>query len=146
MKIKIIYLLVFLIFVLILVIFFRSVQKPGQVQSPIQQYVPTPNTQTSGFTLISTNIPKQSMGITGEIRLTFSQPVSEKLIFTIKPKIEVRSGLGSSSFEFVIAPKDSWAFDTSYTLTISGSNISQYNQSLNKDFVYTFKTPPYSGI
>lgn len=146
MKTKVIYLVLFLIFVLILMIFLKSrPQKSVQIQ-PVKQYIPTPNTQINGFRLISTNIPEKSISITGSIQLTFNMPVSKNLIFTIEPKVEVVSGLSTSPYIFIIAPKDAWAFDTIYTLTISKSNLSQNNQGLDKDYVYTFKTPPFSGI
>lgn len=146
MKTKLIFLILFLIFIFILIIFLKNrSQKSEQIQ-PVKQYTPIANTQTSSFKLISTNIPETSMSITGSILLTFNQPISENLIFTIEPKAVVQSGLGTSSYEFVIAPKDVWAFDTTYTLTVSKSNLSQNNQSLDKNYLYTFKTPPFSGI
>lgn len=148
MRTKVIYLILFLIFVLILIIFLKSrSQEPEQLPpSPSKQYIPTPSAQTNGFKLILTNISKEFISINGSIQLTFSQPVSENLVFTIVPKAVVQSRLGTSAYEFVIAPTDAWAFDTTYTLTVSKSNLSQNNQSLDQDYVYTFKTPPFSGI
>lgn len=150
MKTKTIYLLLALILILILIIIIKSQtsNKPDQIQ-PVVQFntaVPTSTSQETGFEIVSTSINDQIMSINGSITVMFNKPVSSNLILTIQPETKVEINPGANPNEFIINPVDTWAFSSTYTLTISNETLSFNNEPLNKNYVYTFKTPTYTGI
>lgn len=145
MKSRTIYLMLFLILVLVVILFLKSrVQKPQQSQPP-PQASPLQNEQVTNFTIVSTSISDQSVGINEPIKLQFNQPLGN-LVYSIDPQITLKQGSGSNPNEITLSPPDAWAFNTSYTLKISATSSSISNQTLDKDYSFTFKTPPYSGI
>lgn len=145
MKNKTIYLLLFLIFILVLILFLKS-QFDKSPNKSVGQNNLTPVVQLSTFKLIATNISSGTIGITEPIKLQFDQPIISNIIYTIEPQKEEKIGIGATPNEIIIDPVDAWNFDTSYTLKILKSTKSVNGQYLDKDYTYTFKTPPYSGI
>ena len=150
MKSKTVYLLLFLIFVLIIILLVRSnSQKSSQHEPtrPVEQTIPLPTSDLSGFKLVSTSLTNQTIGITEPIRLQFNQPISaENIVFTFQPEKEITSIIGINPSEIILDPVDGWGFSITYTLKILQSSKSSSNQALDRDYVYIFKTPPYSGI
>lgn len=147
MKTKTVYLFLFLILVLIVILIFKSRthdSKESSQTQPVEQISPI-QTQLNTFRLISNNASDQ-FGITDPIRLEFDQPVSNNLVYTIEPQIEVIISPGINSREIVIEPVDAWGFNLTYTLRISRSSTSITGQTLDKAYQFSFKTPPYSGI
>ncbi len=144
MKTKTIYLLLFLILVLILFLFLKS---RTQNQPPKTNPIPQPSvSQISTFQLISTSISGNSVGITEPIKLTFNQPVSDNILYTLRPQKEIRIRRAGDPNEIIVDPLDGWSFDTTYTLTILKTTSSATGETLDKNYTYSFKAPPYSGI
>lgn len=143
MKNKTIYLLIFLILVLIIIVILQNYFKKSASNKP----APSPSTkQVNNFVIVSTNLANHLIGITEPIKIEFSQPVPGDLIYVLDPKAVTMVKIDNNLNQLLITPKDAWSFDTNYTLTISKLNRSQHNQFLDQNYIYIFKTPPYSGI
>ena len=147
MKTKTIFLLVFLIIILFVILFIKSkAQTQVQNNQAEQTNEIESSQQTEVFKLTSTSIESQEIGITEPVRLEFNHPVFNNFIYTLEPKKDVKVYSGTSPNELIIDPVDAWGFDTNYTLTVFKSTLSSTGQTLDKDYIYIFKTPPYSGI
>src|SRR3989344_428434 len=148
MKSKTIFLLIFLIFVLIVIFVLKNNAQEAELNNPpeqINKLNETPPSQIEIFRLISTNLNDRDIGINESIKIEFNKPVSSEFIYVIEPQINVKIIIGNDN-EIVIEPVDAWVFDTNYTLKILKSTLSTTYQTLDKEYIYTFQTPPYSGI
>lgn len=145
MKTKTIFLLIFLILVLIIIFVIKnsSQKSEGELIKKVEQ---TPSPALETFQLISSNLTSSELGITEPISLEFNQPISSNFVYTLEPQKEVKIYSGSNPNEIIIDPVDAWAFNTDYTLRILKSTSSATGRVLDKDYIYTSKTPPYSGI
>lgn len=148
------FLLIFFLIVILALILFVRVRKPPPtpkiVPEPTAIATPKPTSQlipTSFFTIMSTNISGQTVGVTELIKIRFSEPVSgDNLFVKITPESKFLLLFDPSRTELTISPSDAWAFDTSYNIKILKITTSTDNQPLDKDYEFNFKTIPYSGI
>lgn len=144
MKNKTIILISFLILLVIVILVFRSLAKNTN-NTGSSQGTPSSSKQVVQLKILSTNI-EDLMSINGSILIKFSQPVTKNISFSIEPSATVSAQLNSTQDEVTISPKDAWVFNTSYVIKILSSTLSKQGQPLDKDYIYNFKTPPYTGI
>lgn len=100
-----------------------------------------------GLFIEKTSLSGERLSVSSEIDIYFSEPVNQKTLgFLVEPETEISFLLDNAQNKLIIAPSKIWGFDTIYTLTILRSTQSVNGNYLQKDYVYTFKTVPYSGI
>ncbi len=117
-------------------------QKNNNSQAPVTQYIPPPK-----FKILSTNISDQPAEVLDVIRLSFDQPVDNKsLTIEISPQEDVIFLFNSDLTELTITPTNAWNFNTLYTIKVSKSTKSQKQESLEKDYEFSFQTEEYGGI
>ncbi len=142
-KSKTIYLLIFLVIILIGLLALKNL--------PLRKQ-PGPTTETTinsepYLTITSVNLSDQPFSITEPILITFSRPVEEKTMkILLIPQTPATIQFDSSKTQLIIDPQDAWNFNTNYQLSISKEAKSQAGLSLDKDYIYAFKTIGYSGI
>jgi hypothetical protein len=136
MKYKTIILIILLILVLLIILVVQALTKRSTENKA------APNNSEASISIVTTNLPEDFMDVTSPIKLQINTAQSQKLIYSLNPEASTSSIMNTSTKEFVITPKDAWSFNTTYTLKINKSD----NPNLDKDYSYTFKTYPYSGI
>ncbi len=144
MKIKTILLLIALIVIVLVIIIFRAVTNKPDSVNPKARDIPQ-NSSQSTFNIVSTNIIDQPIGVTDVLKIQFSSPVTNPK-YEILPPIPVIINKGTNSSEILFIPDEAWAFDTTYTLKIFKETVSVDGKTLDKEYMYNFKTFQYSGI
>lgn len=150
-KSKTVYLVLFLIFLLIIVIIVQINQDPiFWVQQPVTnsngQVKETPK-KPNQFKILSTSLSDKPLGITEPIIIRFDKNASPfSVIYEINPTEEIKISPSFDPKEIIIEPTGAWNFDTSYQLKILKTTRSLDYSELDKEYNYTFKTVPYSGI
>ena len=135
---KTIYLVLFLIFILILIVILQ-ISNPDETESP--------PIKTQQFNITSSNITNRLLNVSEVIKIKFSMPVkNQSLSLQINPNIEVRSSFDRNLSELTIEPFKAWRFDTIYIIRVSKTTMSSDGQNLDKNYEFTFKTTPLSGI
>lgn len=150
---KTVYLIIFLIFLLIIVLAIQFFYSPKETTSP-RDVIKQDNTsrespfvQTPKMRISSSDITTQPISVVGSVTITFDQPVdNETLSLEITPSTILLPLFDSSQRVLTISPSEAWNFNTTYTLKVSPKTISADGETLDKEYIYTFKTLPYSGI
>ena len=151
--IYLILILLILFIIIILVQIFKTPKPISEIQPP-EEIQPTkgPSNEIgefpkSEFKLLSSNITDQPISMADSIILIFNAPVNlNSLFYEIEPVEELNFSLNSTKTEVTIEPVGAWDFDTQYSIKVLKETKSQEGNLLDKDYVFTFKTYPYSGI
>ena len=146
--ILLIFILILLIFILLGVqlLFKKNAEKDQPLPSaPIPVFIkPSPAPK---FSITSTNISSELINVIDSIEITFNRPVdNETLALKITPEENILPLFDSSLTKLSIKPVNVWNYNTSYTIIISAQTKSEDNNSLDKNYEFTFKTIPYYGI
>lgn len=149
--IYLIFFLVFLIIVLLIILLFKKNGPKTQVQSqiPVQSEIPvsTQTVPTYKFSIISTNITLNPIGVADAVEILFSEPVNnESLNLTLSPEESILPLFNDNLTTLTIKPTSTWLYDTSYIIRVSSQTKSAKDQNLDKNYEFTFKTIPFSGI
>lgn len=95
--------------------------------------------------VISNSLGNQPIPVTGFFTVLFSTPVNNgKLDIDVSPQIDITPTFDISFKTLTIAPLNSWADGTTYTITLSKKASSTDNQPL-KPYQIQFKTEAYAG-
>lgn len=107
---------------------------------------PAPSLPTSGFRITSGIIAHNPVTIAEPIKIDFNKPVDNmSLSYSLSPKAEVVPTFNPDVTELTLEPFHFWESGATYTLTILSKTHSQDNQSLDKDYQFTFTIEDYNG-
>lgn len=148
-KIIIIIAVILMIVILASILFSRN--KPDQT-SPIPVSSDTEQSigqsrSSRNLKVVGTSLQGALVGWTEPLIVEFSEPTPFQFIdITITPETKYSLSNDLSGYKVIINPTDAWLFNSNYSITIGKKTHTADNNYLNEDFVYNFKTYPYSGI
>lgn len=120
--------------------------KRGVSEKNIQSSIPkSTGEQTLGdFNVVGSDINNRTLGVTESFTINFSKPISGP-VYTLEPEEQINLHIEAGS-SLRVEPKQAWKFDTAYIFTLKRESIAQDGSLLSEDYVFKFKTNPYSGI
>jgi hypothetical protein len=130
--------LVFLIIVLVVV----QLLKPAP-----EKQTPLPLQKQALFKISSTTITQEPLSPAQPIKITFDSPASKQnLKVTTVPEVAIKTTFNKNLTEMTIEPIEIWDYNSSYILRITKEENNSEEKLLDKDYQFTFKTLPFSGI
>lgn len=102
---------------------------------------------TGDFAISSISLTNKPLGVIDPIRASFTDPIKTgTLNVVISPNVEFTIKANRDRTQLEITPNTTWGYGRTLTLTFKNNISSEDDITLGKDYSYTFKTIPYSGI
>jgi hypothetical protein len=125
----------------------ESDNKSGTDTKSSETQKPLPASNKSTLKIASISTDGHLVDWTEPVEISFNEPVSfENAYIEITPESQFSVNSDFSGYKIIIDPADAWMFDTEYKITIKSKTHTSFNNYLDKDYVYNFKTKPYTGI
>lgn len=152
MRRKILLPIIVVIFVLAVVFLLHILLSPAK--TPVQKKQPISSPQTFSpapqrifYISARSNIKKRQIGLTENIEVYFSRPVSENFITVkISPDTPVNLYYSFDKQTLQIQPFQAWKFNTDYTVRLTGSLNQEDFTLLDKEYFFDFKTEGLKGM
>jgi hypothetical protein len=151
-RLLLVFFLVSIIILLLIAQFLRpdksSIKAPqGSSSSNFQDKTPSGNNPEEKLKVSSTNLNTPPRGVAEPIIVKFNHSFSlNDLKITLVPQVEIHTHIDSNNNQLIIEPKEIFDYASEYQLIITSSEDNKAEQNLDKDYSFTFKTLPYTGI
>lgn len=138
--------------IILVILLFLQLDKSGQRQKLIDIPIFRPGAKTilpqvDKFRSTSGPAGRQPISVAEGVNITFSKPVAlGGLQIAITPEVVFTTEFSDNFKQMTIQPVPLWKYDTTYIVKISKETRSADNQTLDKDYTFTFRVLPFSGI
>lgn len=103
--------------------------------------------ENNDFAITKTSLTDQLVGVTYPVNIYFSKPVNRDLLgISISPSISAYYDFNEDLTTLTITPTQYWEYGSEYKISVSKDSIDQTGSKLDKDYEFSFKTYPRSGI